>query len=219
MNAKAFWEWFIANESYLRHAIDHSKDDPPPRIFSDVFLEMENYHSGIGYVLSRHPRNRDIFRFTATTFGERSLLMPIKNLFSKAPQLPQWSFKALFGPEDSEDINYDIYETPYTFDQFTFDPKEIQVAAIQLNPENNKTHLQFLLPFRYKTYDLEELYIEFEYFLKELIGEMQVYNRIDFCTISFHNDFPYVPLECIELILEASEDGSMYSDKDNIKPQ
>lgn len=213
VNAKAFWDWFITNETYIREGVDNRKTSPPPAIFSDFFLELENYCSDYSYMIAPHPCFPDFYRFTITADGDRSRVLGINHLMSNAPKLPYWKFKALFGPEEYEnDDEFELFEHNYTFMDHTFNPKEVQVFAVQFNPETQKTELQFLLPFRFSTYDQGEILMAFEFFLMEVLGEMEVYERIDFCTITYHEEYAFTPMENTNILLDASEDGSLYSD-------
>lgn len=207
MTAKEFWKEFEQYEQGIRFYLDmptkEEKDHEPYRY---LCAQLEHYHEGLEATLSgRSKENFGQYKMTISCNGDKNLFLYVNRLVDESPKIPNWEIHAFVEPKFN--IDSEILDSPFTFEDFSITPKDILFTVIAWDPEKNNFDILLLLPLKLANIDYDKLEDAFVIIIQEIWGERFLADRIN--TISFishiTSEYDFYELEMLQECLNSFE--------------
>jgi len=206
MTAKEFWDDFKDFEESLRLDMDFMGEEKPPRTFSYLCAQLDDYCLGLSPIASIIGKNTNKkYVLTISCSGKMDLLLYVNRLVDMAPEIEHWEIKALVAGQIETDPN--IMSEPFKCEDFSITPKDIRFTVYSWDPEKGIFDLLILLPLNLAEVDDDKLDNAFRAIFEELWGERFVGEKIN-CLLFTNNaifEYDFLDLEMLEVCLNNFE--------------
>src|SRR5690606_12683251 len=129
-NPNTFWNWFIENQhKFLQQQLTNKES-----LFDSFQRHLNNYSNNLSFILKGLPNGK--LKLTITTNGNKTHIIKAAYLVSKAPNLPNWKFKASLKPMHDLDAIIDGTDPAYQFQDLKIKISDLYFLATNYCPES-----------------------------------------------------------------------------------